>query len=83
MHVMMYDIIVRLENFRFRSSARKRSAVVFKIVHAGDRFRKPAFLVPENAADVRGTRHEAKTEKKNLSFQKYPDTCGRGRRAGK
>ena len=37
---MIYEIIV-LENLRFQK------------LHCGDRFRKPSFLVPENAAYLR------------------------------
>lgn len=47
-----------------------------KKLHSRDRFWKPAFFVPENAVCAR----KAKTEKKNVRFQKYRDKCGQGLR---
>ena len=44
---MMYDIIV-FENLRFRPHENEKLAFSKKI-HSGDRFRKPARSVPENA----------------------------------
>ena len=46
---MMYDIIV-FENLRFRPHENEEVAFLKKKIHSGDRFRKPACLVPENAA---------------------------------
>ena len=64
---MMYDIIV-FENFRFRPSTQIGQFGVFKNLHSRDRFQKPAFLVPENAAS-------GKLKRRNtLRLGKFPDT---------
>ena len=51
MRSIMYGIIV-FENLSFRPSIRKRQAAVFLRLGSRDRFRKPLFLVPENAIYV-------------------------------
>ena len=53
---MIYEIIV-FENLRFQK------------LHSGDRFRKPSFLVPENAAYVR-------MQISVFKFFKHPDASG-------
>ena len=49
----LYDVWHhRILKLRFRSSTWKRQSDVFKNLHSGDGFQKPAFLVPENAVYV-------------------------------
>ena len=48
---------------------------VFENLHSGERFRKPPFSHDENAVYVWAQRQNGE---KNLRFQKYPHTCGRG-----
>ena len=74
----IHDNVV-FEKLRFRPSARKRQDGVFKnSTLTGDRFRKPVFWRPKRLPFTWG--QKAKTEKKHIRFQKYPDTCGRGLR---
>lgn len=54
---------------------RKREVGVFKNLHSGDRFLKPAFLEPENAVYMWT---EVYNQEKHLRFQNIPDTYGRG-----
>ena len=63
------------ENLRFHPSTRKRENGVFGNLHSGERFRKPPFSLTENAVYVWTQRRNGG---KNLRFQKYPHTCGRG-----
>ena len=63
--MMMYDIIV-FENLGFRPSTRTRQSGVFKNLHSEDRFRKPAFFGGRKGRSY----VKAKTEGKNLRFQK-------------
>ena len=80
MRSMMYDIIV-IRQLPFLSVRVKTISRRFpKNSTLGTVFENLRFWCPKTPLTCG---HEAKTEKKNLSFQKYPDTCGRGRRAGK
>ena len=69
---MMYHII-EVKNLCFSPSTRKRQSAVFKNLHSGHLFLKPAFLVPETSFS--GVDGRLKRRKK---FRFYPNTYGRG-----
>ena len=71
----IHDNVV-FEKLRFRPSRRKRRDGVFKnSTLTGDRFRKPFFWRPKRLPLTWG--QKVKMRKKNIRFQKYPDTSGR------